>query len=142
MIEKGVFLIHLASTWMMCGILWFAQIDYYPLLAFVGKSSFKRYEKEHIQRTIPWAVFLLSVELVTGILLLFLRPASISVNEVVAGLVLLAFGWYLTWGGCVPMHKALKKGFNAKSHALLLNRNAGRVWVWTLRGLLVLWMLK
>src|SRR3989344_1981249 len=101
-----VFFTHISSTWMMCGALWFAKIDYYALLAFVGKSSFKKYERKHIKRTMPWAVFLLSVELVTGLLLLIV-PSYVSPHKVWLGLFLLTIGWYLTWSGCVPLSRTL-----------------------------------
>ena len=42
-----VFLINLASTWFMIGLIWIIQIVHYPLFSAVGTEEFKTFHLTH-----------------------------------------------------------------------------------------------
>jgi hypothetical protein len=44
-------LVQLFSTLYMTGLIWFIQVVHYPLHGEVGKSTFLRYQKLHVQWT-------------------------------------------------------------------------------------------
>ena len=77
-IAQGVLLLHLAATLFMVGVIWFVQVVHYPLLARVGTSGFEAYEQAHTRRT-GWVVAPpMLAELVTAVLLLWVRPAGVQ----------------------------------------------------------------
>ena len=141
MLEKIILLLHAAATLMMLGIIWFVQLAHYPLLKFVGKKDFIKYETEYVKRIMPYVIFVLLVELITGILLRLIKPIGVSFVQVWIGLILLLIIWLSTWLIQVPLHKKLRLGFDEKSHNLLVKSNWIRTISWTARAFLVIWML-
>ena len=141
MIDLIIFLVHVSSTLIMFGIIWFVQLAHYPLLGYIGRKEFVGYEKAYVQKIMPYAILVLSAELITGILLVWIKPLNISFVQVLSGLILLAVIWLSTWVIQVPLHKKLGFGFDKKSHDLLVKSNWVRTGAWTLRAFLVIWML-
>ena len=135
-----VFLTHLALTLAFTGIIWYAQLDQYPLLKFIGRKEVPRYETEYYKRTMPWAITLLAIEAVSGTLLIWIRPEAVSDALVYSNLFLLAITWILTWGGCVKCHMKLECGLQDGPFHRLLNINKSRALIWTIRSVLLLWM--
>ena len=141
MIEKIIFFLHFACTFMMLGIIWFVQIAHYPLLKYIGKKEFKDYEKNYNKTIMPVAILILSLELLTGILLIWIRPLQIPIFYVIFGLFLIGVIWLSTWALQVPAHLRLQDNFNNKCHKLLVKTNWIRTLAWTLRALLMVIML-
>ncbi len=137
MLDQIIFLVHAVATFMWLGITWFVQLIYYPMLQRLGP----RFEQEHYNRTMPWAIFLLGIELVTGILLLWIRPMAIPLTLVIIGLVLLVLIWLSTWSVCVPCHQKLQTRKDVQVYQQLMRANLLRSLLWTLRAALVIWML-
>ena len=137
MLSNAIFFTHVISTFMWFGIIWFVQLIHYPLLYQLGHRA----ESEHYRRTMPLAVSLLSVELVTGTLLLWIRPATIPLTPVVIGLALLAAIWISTWSVCVPCHQKLHTRKNIHLYQRLMSANLFRAILWSLRVMIVIWML-
>lgn len=50
-----IFIVHLAATLSMVGLIWFVQIVHYPLFAYVGAEKFIAYEAAHARLT-TWVV--------------------------------------------------------------------------------------
>jgi len=140
MLEIIVFIAHACSTLMWFGIMWFVHLVHYPLFRLIGKRNFLSYEKEHYRRTMPLAVCLLAIELVTGILLFWIRPAEIPFTPVVLGAILLGVIWLFTWKQCVPLHKQLISG-KAGAYKRLIRANLIRTVAWSLRAAVIIWML-
>lgn len=131
-----LFLIHYLATLIMTGAIWLAQLSQYPLLAYVGRRNFIRYEHEHIRRISDIAWFIIYIELITGFLLLFFRPAGISVMIPLIGFLLIVSIWTATWFIQYPIHKQLAQGFNKELHRKLVSSNWIRTVAWTVRALL------
>ena len=135
-----VFILQIASTLLMTGIIWFVQIVHYPLFAKVDAAGFIRYEAEHATRT-GWVVGpLMCVELATAAVLLLpgYRPGAISNASAWTGLALVLLIWASTAFIQVPLHNRLAAGADTVVIARLVATNWVRTIAWTLRSLLVL----
>jgi hypothetical protein len=130
-----------AATLIMTGLIWFVQIVHYPLFSQVGAEQFERYEAAHTART-TWVVGPpMLVEAVTALLLLWRRPAGIDLMQVWLGAGLLGVVWLSTAFVQVPRHNVLSRGFDAVAHGQLVASNWLRTVAWSLRSVLVLWMI-
>jgi len=132
-----IFLIHFVATCMMTGAIWFAQISVYPLLQHVGRDTFLRYQYEHVRRVSPVAWTLMSVELVSGVLLLFVFFQTPFFVYFVSNMVLLALIWWSTWVWQLTYHKKLLQGFEVHAHKKLVATNWIRTASWTVRVVLI-----
>lgn len=133
-------LVHAAATWALTGLIWFVQVVHYPLLARIGRNEAPGYEQAHTRRT-AWVVGPpMLVELVSGVLLLWVRPAGASLSQAVTGVALLAVVCLSTQFVQVPCHERLSQTFDPAVHRRLVSTNWVRTICWSARGLLVLWM--
>lgn len=138
---KIVFLVHVLSTLSMLGGIWFAQIVHYPLYRLVGHASFPAYEAAHTRLT-TWVVApIMLAEASSSLWLLFQRPEGIAPLQVWLGVGLVALIWLSTVLLQVPMHLRLERGFDPVVQHSLVTTNWMRTVAWSLRGLLVLWMM-
>lgn len=134
----GVFLVQLAATWAMVGVIWMVQLVQYPLFAHAGASDFARFHAGHSVR-ITWVVApLMALELATAAWLVVARPAWIPAVEAQAGLALAVGTWASTGLVQVPQHARLACGFDGGVHRRLVAGNWLRTLLWSLRGALVL----
>jgi hypothetical protein len=139
-IAHGVLLLHLAATLFMVGVIWFVQVVHYPLMAHVGRAESVAYEQAHARRT-GWVVAPpMLAELVTAVLLLWVRPADVPLWTAGAGLALVVVNWGSTRAVQIPCHDRLTRGFDPAVHRRLVTTNWFRTAVWSVRGLLVLGM--
>jgi hypothetical protein len=140
-ITKWTLLLQVASTLAMVGLIWFVQVVHYPLLAQVGREGFRRYEMDH-QRLTTWVVApLMLTELITAVLLIWWRPASVELMTIWIGLMLLVLIWVMTYAVQVPQHAALVLSYDARMQKRLVAGNWFRTAAWTARGMLALGML-
>ena len=139
-VTKWILLAHVGATLSMVGLIWFVQIVHYPLLAQVGRDSFRRYELDH-QRLTTWVVApLMLAELTSATLLLWWKPPGIAAVVGWSGLGLLAAIWIVTYAVQVPQHAALVVSYESGLQKRLVAGNWFRTAAWTARGMLVLWM--
>ncbi|HLM67342.1 MAG TPA: hypothetical protein VK358_07440, partial [Longimicrobium sp.] len=133
-----IFILHLAATAVMVGVIWFVQVVHYPLMALVGREGYPAYQAAHSRRT-TWVVMPpMLLEMGTGVWLA-LRPSPfLPASAAWAGVALLAVVWLSTFFLQVPQHRRLEGGFDAAAHHRLVRSNWIRTIAWTLRGLLVL----
>ena len=136
-----VLLAHVGATWFMVGLIWTIQLVHYPLFARVGGDDFPAYEAEHTRR-MGWLLALPApIEVLTGGLLVWMRPDSVPLWLVLASGSLLFGIWVMTVAVQVPLHGHLIQRFDATRVASLVRSNRWRASAWTLRGLAVLAML-
>lgn len=130
--------LHLFSTLLMAGLVWFVQIVHYPLfaLAATDESAWRTYETAHQARTTLVVGPLMLAEAATAVALLLLRPAGTPMWLLVASAATVAAVWLLTFALAVPMHARLASGFDAGVHRALVLVNWPRTLLWTARGLL------
>ena len=135
-----IFTIQLFSTIFMCGLIWFVQIVHYPLFSEVGETKFVKYEKLHCKRTSYVVVPLMLVELITGVLLLQL-PGNLPKNFLLANFALIILIWLSTAFLQSPAHTKLTKSFTHSVHLKLVASNWIRTILWTVRSLLLCYLL-
>lgn len=136
-----IFLLHVASTLMMTGLVWLIQLVHYPLFSKVGVATYADYQAVHMSSITPLVFPLMTLELVTGIILVAARPASLPLWALVAGLGLIAVIWLATIFLAMPRHNDLSAGFDQTAHQALVQQNWLRTISWSVRAGLVVWML-
>ena len=138
---RTVFLIQVAATFYMVGLIWFVQIVHYPLVRSVGAGAVAGYEAGHTRRT-TWAVLPpMAAELITAMILVWRRPLGVEAWMAWTGLALVVLIWLSTFLIQVPQHNALGRGFDAVAHRRLVAANWLRTVAWSLRGVLMLVMI-
>ena len=135
-----VVLVQVSTTMAMVGLIWFVQIVHYPLFSQVGVERFSDYERMHRRVTSYVVAPIMLAELLSSILLLLDRPHSISLPATTLGLLLLVVIWGSTFLIQVPLHTRLNETYDPIAHRRLVGSNWLRTVGWTLRGILVLWM--
>ena len=137
-----VWILHLAATLYMTGLIWFVQVVHYPLFGQVGDGTYSTYQRAHMERT-TWVVLPpMLVELAASVYLAVVdRPASIPTEEAWIGLTLLVLIWISTFLVQVPLHNRLATAFDERVHRSLVRTNWARTLLWTSRSLLtLLWL--
>lgn len=131
---------HLAVTLLMVGLIWFVQVVHYPLFSSVGSADFPAYERRHQTLTTYVVVPPMILEVATGLLLFWIRPASVPFWPIGIGFLLLIAIWMSTFLLQVPCHNLLSRAFDAKIQKRLMATNWIRTTAWSFRGLLILGM--
>lgn len=83
---------HAGATWFMVGLIWFAQVVHYPLLAGVGPSESVAFQREHMRLTSFVVAGPMLVELGTAVALVWMSGGSLAWS----GLALVAVIWGTT----------------------------------------------
>lgn len=138
---EWVLLLNLASTGVMIGVIWFVQVVHYPLFGGVGRDGWPAYAAAHGRRTTRVVGPPMLVELATGVLLVLRPPPGVPPSALWAGLALIGVAWASTGLLQVPRHRDLAGGWDPAAHRSLVAGNRVRVVAWTLRGMLLLWIL-
>ena len=137
---RVLLLAHAGATLFMVGVIWFVQVVHYPLFGLAGTEEFPAYEQANTRRTLRVVAPVMLVEAASALLLVWVRPAGVSMTQVVAGLVLLLVIWLSTFVLQVPAHDQLTRAYSPAVHATLVQTNWIRTATWSLRGVVVLWM--
>ena len=135
------FLVHLAATLAMVGLIWLVQVAQYPLLASVTPAGFRAYHDRYL-RLVTWVVgpFMLA-EVFTALVLLELAPDWFPAPALWSGIALVALIWLSTAALQVPLHRRLEvHGHDARAILRLVRTNWIRTLAWTARGALLLWV--
>ena len=133
------FIITLALTLYMSGMIWSMQILEYPLFALVGPKEFPAYHQRH-NRGLPFLVIIPSVgAFLSAIALIFTRPARLPfwASIVIAALDLLIM--IATAAREAPLHGKLdREGYSATLIRQLVLGNWIRTALWTVNAILLL----
>lgn len=136
-----MFLTQLACTLFLTGLIWTVQVVNYPLFAAVWPEGFDRYHRGHLRRITAVVAVPMLLELATSFLLPFYRPPFVPPAAAWAGLGLTALVWLSTVFLQVPRHQCLSRGYQAADQAALTAGNWLRTAAWTLRSVLLLFLL-
>jgi len=132
-------LVHLVATWWMVGMIWVIQAIHYPLFALVG-DTYERYQQAHVDRIgnlvgLPWLV----EGLCTLAVFAFAPTWRLRVLTTVSGLAMAGI-LLATVTVSAPVNGDLLDGFDQDLLDRLLVGNGVRTALWTLRGLLAVWI--
>ena len=136
-----VLVLHLVSTCIMVGVIWFVQLVHYPLLAVVPVESAKQVAEKHQKWTGIVVGPPMAVEGVSTLILWANTPSGVW--------------WWLTWanGAClavallctiflsVPRHARMVEAPDAQVGKELVLTNWPRTIAWTMCGFLAAVML-
>jgi hypothetical protein len=122
----------------MAGIIWYVQLVHYPLFAEVGEEAWFTYHVDHERRT-GWVVApLMIVELGTAVGIVVLGGHGLLA---LAGLLLAAATWVLTFTLAVPLHRRLNATRETATMARLVEINWLRTAAWTAHGIVAVALL-
>lgn len=137
-LQHLVIQVHLFSTLMMTGVIWYVQVVHYPFLALIRPEEGERAARFHKQRT-SWVVMpLMLVELTSGILLLGSTWMLQYGKYLWGNLLLLFMVWGITFFRFVPLHKRLENRYDRGTVKALVSGNWIRTILWSVRSLLLL----
>ena len=127
----------------MVGLIWFVQIVHYPLHSIVGPGEFEQYQAAHMSRTSLVVVPPMLIELAGAAWFAF-NPIGTEAG-IPSQVHWLAFGilaavWVSTAFLQVPVHNQLLVEPSAQAYSSLVNTNWIRTIGWSLRGLIVCWV--
>ena len=136
MIYHTVQEIHTISTSIMVGVIWVMQIVHYPIFRFVKKEEYNDFQNFHMKRISYIVVPSMIVELLSGIIVLYL---NINISfQFQASMALLIIIWMLTGFVFSNIHNNLLNGFNIKTGYSLILWNWVRTTLWSIRLFLIL----
>ena len=133
--------LQVAATLAMVGLIWFVQIVHYPLMAMVGPTEGRTYERAHTRRTGFVVGPLMLLEAGTAIAIVVARPGFVPAASGWVGLVLLAVIWLSTAAVQVPCHRQLERSFDRAVIRRFVRTNWLRTVAWTVRSGVALSML-
>lgn len=139
-----LFLLQIAVTLYMTGLIWFVQVVHYPLFDGVGLEHFVLYENRHTSLTtlVVAAPMLIEICLALWLVLFPLPPEDPWAKPLAwTGLGLAALLWFVTAFVSVPQHRVLSEGFDTRAHQILVLSNWLRTFGWTARSVLLLTLL-
>jgi hypothetical protein len=126
--------VQLYATLNMTGLIWFVQIVHYPLFDGVGGAQFAEYSRRHQRWTTLVVGPLMLLEAGSATALVLRPPASSPLWMPWAGIGLLLLIWLVTAAVSVPAHGRLERGFDRRTHRVLVWTNWLRTVGWTLRS--------
>lgn len=140
-LSEGILLISLCSSLYGVGMIWFLQLNHYPLYASVGRDAFREYITAHNQRLLLPVILPSLLAFASSIALVFRHPDVVpdwSVWLVVASNAVTALSTALMQG---PAHSALARhGYSAPIIRKVLATNWLRTAAWTANGALLICM--
>ncbi len=134
-------IVNFFATVYMVGLIWMVQVVHYPLFAEVGSEKFAGYQTRHQWLTTLVVGPPMLIEAFSAVLLVWYLPNGVNYVPVIVGIVLVLVIWASTALVQVPCHGKLNHGFDKQTHRRLVRSNWIRTIAWTIRGVLVGWML-
>lgn len=129
-----LFVLNVASTWYMVGLIWMVQVVHYKMFDRVGEEAFTRYAVDHARLITPIVGLPMLVEIATAAGLLAMTPPGMSRPLLAVAFGLLLVNWISTAALQVPCHEKLSSGFDVAVYERLVTSNWIRTIAWTARG--------
>lgn len=135
-------ILNLLVSAILTGLIWFVQVVHYPIFLKVPAAAFKDFQLQHMFTTTRVVAFPMLLELLLGIgLLMGSYPGKTGFTHYSAFTCVVGI-WLVTFFVSVPIHNQLVLlGYNASLIQQLVATNWLRTFAWTLRTLLLLYML-
>ncbi len=127
--------LHIASCCFMAGVIWIVQLLVYPAFQEVDEKRFPSFHVRHTTRISYIVGPMMIAEVVTGLLVLSVRPTDFIL---ITNLILLAIIWLNTFAVSVPLHNSLGYKRTGKTIERLVWTNWPRTLAWTIRSVLLI----
>jgi hypothetical protein len=134
---EHVWVIHLAATWFMTGLIWLIQQVHYPLMHDIGPAEFSAYSRNHQNRISPVVGIAMFLEVASALALLSLDPSTRQSAYFQMALALLAVTWLSTAWIQVPLHRRLLHSRDPVAIIALVRTNWIRTIAWSARAVIV-----
>ena len=133
-----LFLLDVAATLFMWGVIWTIQLAQYPLFARIGAAQWGEYHSVYTRSITLVVLPAMVTELGTSGLLALLRPSWLSPALLWAGFACAALTWAMTFFVSVPLHDTLGRGFSTDAISRLVATNWLRTLFWTAHAAILL----
>jgi hypothetical protein len=131
-----LFIINLASSLFLVGLIWTVQCVHYPIFHLLEKDSFTDHIHFH-KRSISFIVVpVMTTELITSGWLAWAANSNIIMHQI--GFTLVVFVWIITFFVQVPLHNQLSTSRSSAAITKLVKSNWLRTALWTMKGILSL----
>lgn len=131
------FVVHVACTWLMTGVIWTVQRVQYPSLLRVAPDDFPGHHVFHKRRISPIVLPAMLGELSTAIVLMVAGTDLYPRHLQWTGLALLAVVWTSTATVQIPQHGRLARDRDVRVIRRLVAFNWIRTAAWSARALLL-----
>ncbi len=129
---------HLTSTSIMVGVIWVIQLVHYPSFKYVNESDYIIFQKYHMSN-ISYIVFpVMLTELITALLIFSSGEKSFFF---MLSLICLFLIWVITVVLFTKFHNILQKGKDLKMIEKMIKANWMRTLLWTLRLIMILFVI-
>ena len=130
--------VHVAATWWLVGLIWTIQVVHYPSFDSIDRVGYTDFQDRHMQAMgrligFPWLVEGLCV-----LALFIFAPDNTTRALAAVGGLLEIVVIAVTITKSIPAHEALRDGYVADAHRMLVDTNWWRTAAWSLRGVLAL----
>ena len=139
MMFNYLFVINLACSLIMVGVIGFVQVVHYPSFLKVAKDNFQSCHSFHVSRTGLIVIPFMLAELFTSFMLSVGDFPLSYIHQI--GLVLVAFIWLSTFAIQMRLHRQINSG-NDKHLKNLVKTNWIRTILWSFKGFITLYGLK
>lgn len=133
-----VFLLNLASSLFLCGLIWVIQILHYPFFAHLERENYTKNQQRHMYLISFLVIPMMLMELITSVLLV-LQPSDFRI-EFIIGLILVLLIWSSTFFVQMPIHQKLLQGYDRAAIQKLISTNWIRTILWTAKSVLTLYI--
>jgi len=133
-----LFLLDIAATLYLWGVIWTVQLVHYPLFAQVGAVNWEQYHASHTHLMTLVVLPAMVTELGTSGLLALSRPLWLSGPLLWAGFACAVLTWAVTFFVSVPLHDTLSRSFDASAISRLVQTNWLRTAFWTTHAIILL----
>lgn len=138
---SSIFLINIFTALFAAGLIWTIQLVHYPSMRFVSKNEFESFHYFHQKRISIIAMPLMAIELISSIILLLQNFENNTSLIFKINFMIIILIWFSTFFMQVPLHQKLSKGKNDILIDKLVFTNWFRTVLWTLRSILMLFLL-
>lgn len=135
-----ILVVNLITAVFMTGVIWVIQIVHYPLMNMADQDQYERFQKQHMFRISFVVIPPMIIEALTAILLVIYVPVQTTPQMMWTCAILLVIIWISTFTLQAPQHEKLAQRFDPTVHQFLVNTNWIRTFAWTLRSVLLLWI--
>ena len=133
-------LVQLATTLPLAGLIWTIQLVHYPAFVLVGAPTFGAFHAAHSRRITYLVAPLMLAELAAAVAAVVWRDPTVATWIAWMGLGLVASAWISTGLLSVPLHDRLGRGLDERTARRLVATNWPRTLAWTARSVGLVWL--
>jgi len=133
-----IFIVHLAATSVMAGLIWTIQLLHYPFFHHLEKHTFAQQMKVHRTKISFIVIPVMLLELITGFYLLIVSTEfSLHFS---AGFVMIVLIWLSTFLFQMRSHNQIAEEYDSSAVNTLIRTNWIRTLLWSIRLFLLLYI--